>query len=124
MANDEGVVAAREEVGQRAFEKLHAMGAEAAQAAIDIGVVMRDRELHHFETEQEIERLRAENANLAREILATNNYAIYKRGSGWDASYDLIHWDEEERVWKSSESDISKGAAITLRDTYNAARQP
>ncbi len=91
-----------------------------------VGTIVRHiqaRELHHFETEQENEKLKAENEKLHRELLATNNYAILQRGSGWDSSFDLISWDEEDYVWKVNESDLSKGAVITLRDTYNARRQ-
>lgn len=123
MADEKTPPEIREDNGRLALGKLQAIGGEAAQAATDIGVWMRDRELHHFETEQENDRLKADNDRLYAELLATNNYAILRRGDGWDAEFDLIHWDEEGKVWTMSESGISKGAAITLRDEYNKRRQ-
>ena len=80
----------------------------------DIGVFIRDRELHHFEVEQENARLTAENEHLKRELLATNNYAIQRVGSGWGAEYNLIHWDEKDFVWTLVETNISSDAATTL----------
>lgn len=125
---DESIEEYRERKKDEAFPVLSEIARlhpelDISQHVQSIGLFIRDRELHHFEVEQENELLQAEKEQLQRELLATNNYAIVKRGNGWDASFDLITWDEQEKVWTTVETDISKGAALTLRDEYNRKRQ-
>lgn len=128
VADEKTPVELRNEKMLEALDNIAALNSTAdsrlAGWVTDIRVGLRDRELHHFEAEQENERLHAESDRLKRELLAVNNYAILRKGSGWDAEFTLIHWDEEEMIWTEVEDRISRGAAVVLRDTYNARINP
>lgn len=121
-------LAARDQKMQEALDSIAALN-ETADSRLagwvsDIRVAIRDRELDLVEVTQERDRLQADNDRLRRELLAVNNYAVLRHGTGWDSEYDLIHWDEHDMVWTPVEKGISPRGATTLRDTYNAQAKP
>jgi hypothetical protein len=120
VADEKSPVELRNEKMLEALDNIAALNSTAdsrlAGWVQDIRVGIRDRELHHFETEEENASLVAEIEKLKSE---RQEYAILAEGRGWDATYAVVRWDENG-FWEKSQGGLSFDNATILRDHHNA----